>query len=345
MKRLNYDYVKTMKDSKNIKDEFIPLLDNLSIMANDIKHQMMKRQKVEQELIEAGDELEEKVIERTKELTQTQIKLIETSRKAGMAEIATNVLHNVGNALNSINVSTDFLQSEFKKLKIPVIHKVVALLSENKDNLNDFISNDPKGKMLPSVLLQFSEYLSEKKELFLDETKDLKKDILHIQNIISTQQDYAKNVKVEELQSPIDIVNDAIRMNENAFIRHNVHLIKEFEKVPEIKIDKHKVLQILVNIISNAKYAFDKQEVEGREVLIKIRKEDNFLIYEVIDNGIGIEKENLEKIFNYGFTTRKEGHGFGLHNSSNNATELNGKLIARSEGIGKGATFTLKIPY
>jgi signal transduction histidine kinase len=64
----------------------------------------------------------------------------------------------------------------------------------------------------------------------------------------------------------------------------------------------------------------------------------------VADNGVGIPKENLTRIFNHGFTTRKEGNGFGLHSGVLAAKEMGGRLVAAGEGTGHGATFTLKLP-
>ena len=63
-----------------------------------------------------------------------------------------------------------------------------------------------------------------------------------------------------------------------------------------------------------------------------------------IDNGIGIPADNLTRIFGHGFTTRKEGHGFGLHSGALAAKELGGALTVESDGPGKGATFTLEFP-
>ena len=138
------------------------------------------------------------------------------------------------------------------------------------------------------------------------------------------------------------LVDDSLRMNEGAFSRHGVTTLRDYRDVPLIQVDKHKVLQILVNVIRNAKYAC--QETGDKRVTVRIRATDSSVLISVIDTGIGIPRENLERIFNHGFTTRPDGHGFGLHSSALAARELGGSLHAESAGPGKGATFTLALP-
>jgi signal transduction histidine kinase len=133
-------------------------------------------------------------------------------------------------------------------------------------------------------------------------------------------------------------------MNSTAFTRHNVTLVREYQAVPPVTVDKHKVLQILVNLMRNAKYACDDAERTDKELRLGIRQESGEVHIEVRDNGVGIPAENLTRIFNHGFTTRKDGHGFGLHSGALAAKELGGTLVAFSAGLGRGATFTLTLP-
>jgi signal transduction histidine kinase len=136
-----------------------------------------------------------------------------------------------------------------------------------------------------------------------------------------------------------------LRLNAGAMERHQVQVIREYFDVPPILVDKHKVLQILVNLIRNAKYALDDRGHSDKRMVLQIGQNGNNMVkISVIDNGVGIAPENLTRIFEHGFTTRKEGHGFGLHNGALAARELGGALIAHSDGTGKGATFTLELP-
>jgi signal transduction histidine kinase len=117
-----------------------------------------------------------------------------------------------------------------------------------------------------------------------------------------------------------------------------------FPEYVAAKIDKHKVLQILVNLIRNAKHSFDGVKEDKKQITLGITKTDDRLQIAITDNGIGIPPENLLRIFNHGFTTKKNGHGFGLHSGALTAKELGGTLTAFSEGTGRGSKFTLEFP-
>jgi C4-dicarboxylate-specific signal transduction histidine kinase len=121
-------------------------------------------------------------------------------------------------------------------------------------------------------------------------------------------------------------------------------LMRDFQARPIVTVERHKVLQILVNIIRNAKFACDESGRSDKRMTVRITQDDRHVRIAVIDNGVGIPQENLTRIFAHGFTTRKTGHGFGLHSGALAAKELGGELLAQSDGPGKGATFTLEFP-
>jgi signal transduction histidine kinase len=123
-----------------------------------------------------------------------------------------------------------------------------------------------------------------------------------------------------------------------------VELIREFEDVPPINVEKHKILQILVNLVRNAKYACDDSGRPDKRVTVRVTNGDGWIKISVADNGVGIPPENLTRIFSQGFTTRKGGHGFGLHSSALAVKEMGGQLLVHSDGPGRGATFTLDLP-
>jgi signal transduction histidine kinase len=133
-------------------------------------------------------------------------------------------------------------------------------------------------------------------------------------------------------------------MNEAALSRHEVEVIREFGNVPPLNVEKHKILQILVNLLRNAKYACDDSERADKRLTVRVANGGSRIKVSVIDNGVGIAPENLTRIFNYGFTTRKGGHGFGLHGGALAAKEMGGSLTAHSDGPGQGAEFTLELP-
>jgi PAS domain S-box-containing protein len=278
------------------------------------------------------------------DLEKAHKKLLETSHKAGMAEVATGVLHNVGNVLNSVNVSSILVADILKKSKAASLSKVVALLREHAGDLGAFLSGDPKGKLLPGYLAQLADHLAGEQADALKELDQLQKNIEHIKDIVMMQQSYAKVSGVTETVKASDLVEDALRMNAGALLRHDVAAIREFVEVPPITVEKQKVLQILVNLIRNAKQACHDSGRADKRLIVRLANGDDRIKISVVDNGIGIPRENLTRIFNHGFTTRKDGHGFGLHSGALAAKEMGGSLKVQSDGIGRGATFVLELP-
>ncbi|WP_051749295.1 ATP-binding protein [Nevskia soli] len=277
-------------------------------------------------------------------LEQMHNQLADASRQAGMAEIATNVLHNVGNVLNSVNVSANLVADNVRKSKVSGLARAVALLQEHEADLGAFLSEDPKGKLVPGYLAQLAEHLRADQEATLKELESLRGNIDHIKKIVSMQQSYATVSGITETVSVIDLVEDSLRMNEGSCSRHGIKTVREYGEVPPIKVDKHRVLQVLVNLLRNAKHACDDSGRSDKRMTVRVASADGRVRISVIDNGVGIEPENMKKIFNHGFTTRKSGHGFGLHSGALAAKEMDGSLTAHSDGPQQGAIFTLELP-
>jgi C4-dicarboxylate-specific signal transduction histidine kinase len=280
------------------------------------------------------------------ELEKAHKELVDASRLAGMAEVATGVLHNVGNVLNSLNVSASVIATGLKMSKAESLGKVGALLRENKSNLAHFIAEDPKGKRVPEFIASMARHAVEERDRLLKEVAALQNNIDHIKDIVSMQQTYATMVGVVEALDPVALMEDSLRMNAGALVRHEVRVIRKFQSVPPLLGEKAKILQILVNLIRNAKYACDETGQPDKVLTLGIAPSpttDRVQLF-VQDNGVGIAPENLTRIFGHGFTTRSNGHGFGLHSSANAAREMKGTLTVHSEGPGRGATFTLDLP-
>lgn len=279
------------------------------------------------------------------EVERTHRRLVDMSRMAGMAAVASEVLHNVGNVLTSVNTSCSIAIELLQQCDLSRLLKVSELLRQNASRLPDFFSTDPRGRVIPDYLEALSNTFGETKSSALAELTRLRGYIDHIKQIVAMQQSYAKVAGLEEEVEVTQLVEDALRINEAALDRHSVTVQRDFEPVPAILVDKHKVLQILVNLIRNAKYALSDSGRPDRILTLRVRPDgDEKVTIQVIDNGIGIPPENLTRIFAHGFTTRGDGHGFGLHSGALLARELGGELTAHSEGVGRGATFTLKLP-
>ena len=301
--------------------------------------------RVNRALQAANETLEQRVERRTQQLKDAQSELLDSARQAGMAEIATNVLHNVGNVLNSVNTSADLVTRKLRSSKALGLGRAMQLINERQGDLGTFFTEDEKGKLLPGYLNQLVDAIALEQQGMTDELAQLSKSVDHIKDIVATQQHYAGASTLKEPVHISALMDDALRMNAGALSRHNVTVVKHYAQVPEILADKHRLLLIMVNLISNAKYAMSNLVDRPRQMTLTVQpRDDATLQISVKDDGEGIPAENMTRIFTHGFTTRKEGHGFGLHSCALAAVEMNGQLTAHSDGPGLGAMFTLTIP-
>ncbi len=269
--------------------------------------------------------------------------LAERSREAGKAEIATGVLHNVGNVLNSVNVSANLALDLLRGTKAAGIAKLAGLLHEHRDDLGGFFASDPKGRQVLPYLEALGHDLAQERAQITAELHALQASIDHVKQIVAMQQAYAKVAGVLESVAPCTLLEDALRLAASVLARGEVETVREFGAVPPVLVDRHKVLQILVNLINNARQAMEPR-ASGRRLVLRLAAAGGRVRIEVGDNGCGIPAENLARIFSHGFTTKKTGHGFGLHSCANAAKELGGALSVHSDGPGLGATFTLELP-
>src|SRR5437762_4248123 len=271
--------------------------------------------------------------EQREDILQQQLR--DASRQAGMADVATSVLHNVGNVLNSVNVSANLVTDSLKRSRAAGLGRVVSLLQEHQSDLGRFVAHDERGKVLPVYLAELSRHLSADNRNALQELDSLKSNIDHIKDIVAMQQRYAKLGGLAEIIDIRHLVEESMRINASAFERHAVKVVCEFAEVPQITVDKHKVLQILVNLLRNAKDACESVGEQERRVTIRIDRCAAGLRIAIADNGSGIAPEHMSRIFTHGFTTKKTGHGFGLHSAALAAREIGGVLRAESPEIGR----------
>lgn len=283
--------------------------------------------------------------EAEEKLSAVHQELMQTSRQAGMAEVATGVLHNVGNVLNSVNVSATLVRETLQSSEVATLGRVAQLLRSRTDDLAAFLTTDPKGRLIPNFVIQIADHLAKEHAVLLAEHEQLARSVEHIKEIVAMQQNYARVSGVLEKVRIADLVGDALRIHAVGFARHRIEVVRDYAEIPLAVVDKHKVMQILVNLIQNAKHALDDSERPGRRITLGIGPADagRFRI-SVGDNGVGIVPENLNRIFSHGFTTRANGHGFGLHSGAIAAREMGGSLHVTSAGAGLGATFTLELP-
>jgi signal transduction histidine kinase len=279
------------------------------------------------------------------QLAEAQQGLIALSRQAGMAEVASGVLHNVGNVLNSVNVSATLVANKIRESRITNLVALSDLLNEHSGNLPDFLSSDPKGKRVLPYLAKLVNCLREEHQMMLQEVESLTRHIDHIKEIVAAQQSYGKVFGLIEAVSLSDLAEDAIGIVESALSRKGIHLERDYAALPPVAVDKHQVLQILLNLLRNAEDAIDEAAKPEKRIHVRINRfGDDRVRIEVRDNGVGLAPENVTRIFAHGFTTKPHGHGFGLHSGALAAKQMCGMLSAESDGPGQGAVFTLELP-
>ncbi len=346
VKKTSGDELGTLYDEFNYMLEQIETSKQALVDAHN-KLEVRVEQRTRQ-LSEANQELSKEVAERRraeKELEQVHRELVNSARRAGMAEIATGVLHNVGNVLNSVNVSAAMIASRLKASKRSHLNRIVAMLDEHRADLDRFFTVDEKGKQIPDFLKALADHLQVEEEAMVEETNSLTADVEHIKTIIATQQSYAGNSSMLEPTEINTLLDDAVRMNVTSFERHGIRVERDYDDLPTVLADKQRLLQIVINLVKNARESLTEQNADRDRVLtLRTRADDDRLIIDIGDSGVGIQEDNLTRIFSHGFTTKPTGHGFGLHSCAIAATEMEGSLTAHSEGHMQGATFTLNLP-
>ncbi len=266
--------------------------------------------------------------------------------QAGRAEVATDVLHNVGNVLNSINVSAALLDEKLRQSEVPVVRRLAEMLDAHRDDLAAFLATDARGSKLPAFVRQLADLLAAEHAFMRSELQSLAEAVEHIRFIISTQQVHARNQGLVEHVEPVAVMEQALGMTAASLRQRKVDVVKTFEPIEPVPLYRHKILQILVNLLTNARHALEGHREPRMELTVArvTTRQGERLRFRVADNGVGIAAENLERIFRFGFSTRRDGHGYGLHGSANLAREMGGELRAASDGPGQGAVFTLDVP-
>ena len=262
-----------------------------------------------------------------------------------MAEIATGVLHNVGNVLNSVNVSTSLVAGKIRESRVDNLVALIHLLEQHSGDLPEFLATDPKGQRVLPYLAKLGGHFQSERDGLLKELELLSSHVGHIKQIVATQQSYAKVSGLVENIRLSDLVDDALRILEPGLVRHRIKVERDFETLPAIAADKHQILQILLNLLRNAKQAVKQEDGEGHVIRVSIRRlGESRISLAVEDTGVGLPPENLTRIFAHGFTTKADGHGFGLHSCALAASQMGGSLRAESEGLGPRRHFYSRAP-
>lgn len=300
---------------------------------------------MERKITEANANLQERVEQRTAELREAQQEAMKNAHAAGMAEIATNILHNIGNAVNSVNLSAMEIQGQLELPQLRNLEKALALIQENQSALGEYLQNDPKGRLLPEYLSELVNEIAAGRENRQANFDYMLRKLKMIEAIVFSQQQYVKVGSFVEDVDMKQVVNECIGMLNLGNTREKFRLLTQMEDFPPIRAQRVKIMQIVLNLLKNAVDSINSLPAETlKEIEIKLIPLEKEILFSVRDSGQGIAPENIHKIFGHGFTTKKNGHGFGLHFCANAARELGGSLQVESAGLGQGAIFQLRLP-
>ncbi len=291
----------------------------------------------------AQDITERKRMEEEK--LQLHEQLMDASRQLGMAEVASDVLHNIGNVLNSINVSIGVVADLIKNSMVGDVGRISQLFTKHRDDLGAYFSTSPKGKQIPAYLEKLSGQLVEEQRTAIAELERLRENAHHAQQCVASQQDLAKVKGITEPVSVIELMEEAVAANQEFLKTSQITVIREFHEIPLLIVDKRQVLEVMVDVIRNACQAMASVSMKQLVVRAKlIPGPPDSVCLEIQDSGSGIALDDLVKIFGQGNTTKEGVRSMSLHNAANMAKNLGGALRAHSEGLGHGATFSLELP-
>lgn len=272
-----------------------------------------------------------------RELAKSSQRLLENTHKAGMAEIANGVLHNIGNNMNSVATSVETITTTMERSRMRGLRQANALLA----TLEGVLEQHPKGLDLLRYYRILEEKYEEERKLILYETSLLQERVIHIRSDIFEQTRYA-NVELflEELNIN-KILADALHLQKSRMDEEGVVLEERYHPLPDCMAVRVKLVFILNNLIKNS--IENMAKTNPKELIVGTRRDDeNYYSIYITDNGPSIASEDQDKVFSYGFSACNGSHGAGLHMAVNAATEMGGKLSLSSEG--EGVTFTLRMP-
>jgi signal transduction histidine kinase len=276
------------------------------------------------------------------DVKQMQSQLVEVAHRAGMTEIAAGVLHNVGNVLNSVNVSVSVINDNVRKSKVASVARVAALMKQHSAAFA--AGGESKIERLPEYLGLLAESLAEEQRQVESELSNLLEKVQHIKNIINAQQNYTRRVCFRESIDVHNLIEDLLNMHQAAIVQNAVAVERDFVPLPKITIEKSKLLQVLDNLIKNALESITATPRDSHVLRITSKSTAGELSISVADSGHGITEDRLKCIFRFGFTTKTNGNGFGLHSAAIAMNEMGGSIRVHSAGAGQGATFTITLP-
>ena len=298
------------------------------------------------QVVQHADKLQAEIMKQAEALVAARDDA-ELRYHAGKAEIATDVLHNIGNALNSVHVGVSLISETVRESKVLYLKRAVDLLRQHEADLAVFLRDDKRGQMLPCYLSDVTDSLLKERSNVATELERLTRHLKHIDAIVSTQQEHAVLRHVHDEVALDALLNDVEELLHTSLANTGIRIQRDYEPIPSVWTDRQKLVQVLLNILKNAVESIQSatEYGNGRIELRLGRQSDERAFIEVIDNGVGILEQHLIQIYSHGFTTKPNGHGFGLHSCANLVKQLGGSIQAFSQGVGQGASFRIELPF
>ena len=262
-----------------------------------------------------------------------QQKLVEDAYNKGLIEVTSGIIHNIGNIVNVISLSFDELITS-KESNENILPKFLdSVILKELNNLPDLANSSPNLNKAKDILPKLLEYHNEFEQEFKNKIEFLLKKVYHLKEVVQLQQNFVGSLGTEDYNDITNIADEVLEIYDSSLIKRNIKVQKSYTDKPQILCDKAQIIQLISNFIKNSYEAIEEKDM--KEGLIKISsyiKDNNFFI-ELYDNGIGIKENNLNKLFEFGYSTKKEngsGSGFGLHSCKNIVEKYGGTINVES---------------
>jgi signal transduction histidine kinase len=282
--------------------------------------------------------------EMVERLHESRARLTEAARRAGVADMARGLLHNVGNLLTSAKMSASLIAASHRDSRAEGLVRACELVAEHERDLARFLTQDERGRLLPAYLVQAAAACRQERAELDHEIERLRTALEHAAQIVARQSDFASAHAPTDKTDLESVVSGALTIVEPSLRLHGVSIDRRIEAGCDFVVDRMKLAQVLVNLLTNANEAMAESDPARRRLSVRAYSRDGRVRIEFEDTGCGIDAENLPHVFESVFSTKGRTRGMGLHYCSVAAREMGGAIEVASDGKDRGATFTVVLP-
>jgi two-component system, NtrC family, sensor kinase len=270
--------------------------------------------------------------------------VLDSAHKAGMADVASEVLHNVGNVVNSANTSIEVLEAKLLHSHVDGLERAARLLGEQAPHAAEFFAKDPRAPKLINYIAQLSQSSQKERAESAQLIAKLATSINHIRTIVAMQQEHSKGAEFSQEVNLRELVRETLLLKQDRITVANIDVQLQMDEIPLLLTNKSKLNQVLLNLVKNAVEAMEDNSTRDQTLLIRAKVFEGGVALEIRDRGPGIAPENLAKIFEHGFSTKETGMGIGLHYCANAIRSLGGRIKVVNCEPPWGASFQIWLP-